>query len=140
MSFEVLEELAEECSKLVPAGLEGWGSINLLRMSRSLFAHAWFNYDFLVLACLVGFQAVEAAFRDIYPDAGEAPFRALVRRSRKDEILTGDIADMAEAAVDLRNRLSHPRDQAAFTIGLAVPTLEKTHLLVVTLIAAADKT
>ena len=139
MSFEVLEEVTERCAALVPAELEGWGSLNLLKMARSLFLHAWFDYEFMVLSCLVGLQAVEAGLREIYPDAEKVPFRRLVRRARDDGYLPPNIADLAHAAAQLRNRLSHPRDQAAFTIGMAAPVLENTHRLVVLLIEVAPK-
>jgi hypothetical protein len=139
MSFEVLEGLADEWAMLVPGGLEGWGSLTLLRKARSLFVHSWFDYEFMVLACLVGLQAVEAAFREIYPDASKVPLRALVRRAQERGVLPTNIADLAATGAELRNHLSHPLDQGAFTVGMAAPVLENTHRLVVLLIAAARK-
>src|SRR5207245_2538329 len=91
MSFEVLSELASEWAALVPDPVAGDGPGSLLRMSRSLFAHSWFDYEFMVVACLVGFQAMEAAFRALYPDADKAPFRRLVRRAHSEGILPSNI-------------------------------------------------
>ena len=66
MSFEVLAELSSEWADLLPSTVGRDGPAALLRMSRSLFAHSWFDYEFMVVACLLGFQAMEAAFRVLY--------------------------------------------------------------------------
>jgi hypothetical protein len=67
MSFDVLDGLATEWAELLPDAVGQDGPGALLRMARSLFAHAWFDYEFMVVACLIGFQAMEAAFRMLYP-------------------------------------------------------------------------
>lgn len=139
MSFEVLEELADDWAELVPAELSGTGTAALLRTSRSLFAHSWFDYEFMVVACLVAFQAMEAAFRDLYPEAPSRPLMALVRQARKDGILPANIADLGEAGVELRNWLSHPATAAAFTIGMAGPMPENTHRIAVLVALAVDE-
>jgi hypothetical protein len=138
MSFEVLDELATEWAELVPSSMDDSGPVALLRMARSLFAHAWFDYEFMAVACLVGFQAMEAAFRALYPDAERTPFMALVRRAREEGILPNNIADLAETGVELRNLFSHPATQGAFTVGMAAPTLENTHRLVALVMTAAE--
>ncbi len=139
MSFEVLEDLASEWAELVPDALTADGPASLLRMARSLFAHAWFDYEFTAVACLVGFQAMEAAFRELYPDASKKPFVALVRRARDEGILPTEIAELAETGVELRNLFSHPAAQGAFTIGMAAPMLENTHRMVVLVSTAAAR-
>ena len=63
MSFEVLHDLTLEWEQLVPAYSDDHGVGALLRTARSLFAHSWFDYEFMAVACLVGFQAVEAGSR-----------------------------------------------------------------------------
>jgi hypothetical protein len=136
MSFEVLEELASEWADLVPGEFEDRGPALLLRMARSMFVHAWFDYEFMAVGCAVGFQAMEAAFRELYGDAGKKPFKALVTRARDEEVLPHDIADLALTGVELRNWLSHPATQAGFTVGMAAPTLENTHRLVALVMAA----
>ena len=139
VSFQVLRELADEWAQLIPPQFdEDHGPIALLRMARSLFAHAWFDYEFMVVACLIGLQAMEAAFHVLYPDANEkVPFRALVRRAREDGTLTPSLADIAEAGVDLRNVFSHPATQAALSVGAAGGLLEPTHRMVALIMTKA---
>ncbi len=131
MSFEVLEELVSEWADLIPSELDGTGPAGLLLTSRSLFAHAWFDYEFMVVACLVAFQAMEAAFRDLYPTSPQGrPLVKLVRRARDEAILPNNIAELGLTGVELRNMLAHPATQAAFTVGMAGGMLETTHRIV----------
>jgi len=137
MSFEILVRLASEWADLLPSAMIVDGPARLLRMARSLFTHSWFDYEFMVIACLTGLQAMEAAFRVLYPDAERTPFRALIRRARKESILPDNIADLADAGAELRNSFSHPLTQAALTLGMAAPMLENTHRLVALIMTAA---
>ena len=138
MSFAVLTEVASEWEPLGPrAEGSGESAAALLRTARSLFAHAWFNYEFMVVACLVGLQAMEAAFRSLYPTATNAPLLRLVRRSVREGMLPPEVGSDAEWAVQLRNELSHPETQWAFTIGMAGRALEDIHRLVAAVVAAA---
>ena len=91
----------------------------------------------MVVACLIGFQAMVAAFRVLYPDAERTPFRKLVRRAQREGVLPANIADLADAGAELRNLFCHPATQAAFTVGMAAPMLENTHRLVALVLAAA---
>lgn len=136
ITFEVLDELASSWADLLPAALTD-GPASLLRTAGSLFTHSWFDYEFMPVACLVGFQAMEAAFRELYPDAYRTPFRALVDRARSAGVLPSNIADLAETGVELRNLYSHPAHQTAFTIGMAGSMLENTHRLVALVVIAA---
>ena len=100
--------------------------------------HSWFDYEFMAVACLMGFQALEAAFRQLYPDAtAGTPLRRLVTRAEQDGVLPRNIADLAATGVELRNRMSHPATQAAYSIGMAAPILENTQRLVVLIVRAA---
>jgi hypothetical protein len=138
MSFEHLKSMSDEWSQLIPKGLEMEGPLAILRTSRSLFAHSWFDYEFMVVAALVSFQALESAFHRLYPDVDESyPFKKLVNRARRDGTLESRFADLANSAVELRNLLSHPRGAAAFTVGMAAPMLENTHRLVVLILETA---
>lgn len=137
MSFGVLHDLTVEWEQIVPSQPGAGGATILLRTARSLFAHAWFDYEFMAVACLVGFQATEAGFRELYPDMGRKPYQALVDRARGDGILPERIADVADAGVKLRNLLSHPLTQSGFTLGMAAGMLENQHRLVAVVMAAA---
>ena len=136
MTFDHLERLAQEWSDLIPSTWPQEGTVALLRTSRSLFAHSWYDYEFMVVAALVGFQALEAAFHFLFPDmASEAPFRRMVDRARSDGILEPKFVDLAGRAVELRNLLSHPKGAAAFTVGMAGQMLEQTHRLTALVVA-----
>lgn len=132
MSFEALEELAAEWQSIVPKDLETVGAAKLLTTARSLFTHAWFDYEFMVIACLTGLQALEAAFRSVHPDASDrVPFLKLVKRAKKYGLLSAEDVELAETGVKLRNWMSHPADASAITVGIAAPMLEQSHRLVV---------
>ena len=138
ITFDDLANLASEWPELITNVDLVSGPGALLRTARSLFTHSWFDYEFMSVACLVGFQAMEAAFRELYPDAGRRPFRHLVRRALDEGILSPTIADLAETAVELRNLSAHPRTQTALTVGLATSMLENTHRLVTLVVAATQ--
>ncbi len=137
MSFDILQGLASEWADLLPDTVGNDGPAALLRMARSLFAHSWFDYEVMVVACLIGLQAMEAAFRVLYPDAERKPFKALIRRARTEGILPDNIAELAETGAELRNLFSHPATQSAFTVGMAAPMLENTHRMVALVMTAA---
>jgi hypothetical protein len=137
MSFARLSELAAEWADLVPPQPpELDGPTHLLRMARSLFAHSWFDYEFMTVACLLGFQATEAAFRAVYPEPDGRPLMKLVNRAEREAILPTSIAELARTGVELRNLYSHPRTQSALTVGMAVSVMENTHRLVALLLSA----
>jgi hypothetical protein len=137
MSFEILAGHASEWADLLSDVMIVDGPAALLRMARSQFAHSWFDYEFMVTACLTGFQALEAAFRVLYPEAERTPFRALIRKARQEGVLPDSIADLADAGAELRNSFSHPLTQTVLTLGMAVPMLENTHRLVALLMNEA---
>ena len=137
MSFAQLADLAAEWEGIVapqPAELDG--PTHLLRMARSLFAHSWFDYEFMTVACLLGFQAMEASFRALYPEPEGRPLLKLVNQAEREAILPGNIAELARTGVELRNRYSHPRTQSVLTVGMAAPMLENTHRLVALVLSA----
>lgn len=135
MSFEALEELASEWRATIPEDLNSHGAARLLATARSLFVHAWFDYEFMVIACLVGLQALEAAFRSVHPDVSDRiPFLKLVKRAKKDGLLSVEDVELAETGVKLRNWMSHPSEASAITVGMAAPMLEQSHRLVVVIL------
>jgi len=108
MSFDVLEGIASEWVSLLPDDISKSGPASLLRMARSLLAHSWFDYEFMAVAYLLGLQAMEAAFRVLYPRDDKVPFRKLVRHARQQGILPAEVADLANTGVEPRNSFSHP--------------------------------
>ena len=92
----------------------------------------------MAVACLVTFQAMEAAFRVLYADAAKVPVRKLVARAIAADILPANIAEIADTGVELRNLLSHPATQTALTVGMAGSMLENTHRMVALVMSTAD--
>ena len=138
MSFEHLQSLFDGWSRLIPQGLEMDGPLAILPTSRSLFAHSRFDCEFMVVATLVSFQALESAFHTLYPNVDESyPFKKLVKRARRDGTLDSRFADLADTAEELRNLLSHPRGAAVFTVGMAASMIEQIHRLVVLILETA---
>lgn len=138
MSFEVLAGLASGWAALLPEPMINDGPAKLLGTSRSQFTYSWFNYDFMATACLTGLQALEAAFRVLYPEAERTAFRALIDRARREGILPDNIAELACSAEELHALLSHPLTQAPLTPEEAVPMLENCHRLVALVMHAAS--
>ena len=99
---------------------------------------SWFDYDFMTVACLTGFQAMEASFRVLYPESERTPFRKLIRRAQEEDIIPSNIADLADSGAELRNQLSHPLTHATLTVGMAGSVLENSHRLVALVMAAAS--
>jgi len=138
MSFAVLADLAAQWEEIVePQAPPYDGPVVLLRTARSLFAHAWFDYEFMAVASLVAFQAMEAAFRLLYPDDARLPARRLLRRANEAGIVSDKVAAVADAGFDLRNQFSHPATQDALTVGMACSMLENTHRLVAVVLSIA---
>jgi hypothetical protein len=71
------------------------GPTHVLRMARSLFAHSWFDFEFMTVACLLGLQAMETAFRALYPEPEGRPLAKLVNQAERDSILPHNIAELA---------------------------------------------
>src|SRR4051794_1823922 len=71
VSLELLEGLSADLAATIDE-IEPCGGTELLDTARGLLVTSWFRYEFLAVAALVGFQAVEAVFRQVvYPDATE---------------------------------------------------------------------
>ena len=139
VSFEVLAGISSGWAGLLPGAMIVDGPRRLLRMARSQFAYSWFDCEFMTAACLTGFQALEAAFRALYPDAGQVPFRKLIRRAEAEGVLPASIAALADTGAELRNSFSHPLTQAALTMDAAASMLENTHRLVALVMSEASE-
>ena len=108
------------------------GATELLESARSHVVQSWWDYQLMVTGCLIGFQAVEAAFRQVlYPDAPDTtPFSRLVDRAEGDGWFNRETTDILRAGVELRNHLSHPQGTSAFTLGMTDSILRTCHLVV----------
>jgi hypothetical protein len=138
MTFGYLRSRADEWAALAPEAEEPFnGPGALLRTARSLFAHSWFDYEFMAVGCTVAFQALEAALRLVHPGEDKVPARALLKRIQTGGILPPNIVAVADSGFELRNRLSHPAEQTTFTPPMATSMIETSHRLVGLLVAEA---
>ena len=116
-SHELLSELAAQWAADVPAWLGNTGPIELLRTARNLFVHSWFDCDFLAVAALVAFQAMDGAFRLLaveYDDRSD--LKDLIPWALEAGVLVPDVVDAFDSSRELRNELAHPVGIAPFTL------------------------
>ena len=144
VSLESLAGIADTWKPLVDPAVPV-GISEILTTSRRLFVHSWFVYEFMVVACLVAIQAVEATCREVvYPqskarDSFQSLFGRAAREARIPPKLAPQISptpDARYALPELRNRLAHPGFQASYTIGMAAPIMEASHRIVSLLVAS----
>lgn len=126
-----LDELVEDWAGIV-ADVSPFGGTELLQSARSHVLQSWWDYQLMVTGCLIGFQAVEATFRQVlYPDTPDTTsFRRLVDRTERDGWFNQETADILRAGVELRNHLAHPQGTSAFTLAMTDSVLRVCHLVV----------
>ena len=133
-----LIRLSNEWLAIIPSEMNDEPALKLLSMSRRLFVHSWYDYEFLAVAMTICFQALEAAFRRLYLDASDrVPFKALVNRLEDEVGMPSEIVAAGYSAVEIRNLLSHPLGIARTSFADAAVTLEGTHRYVAYLITMA---
>lgn len=137
-SHELLSELAAQWAADVPAWLGNAGPIELLRTARNLFVHSWFDCDFLAVAALVAFQAMDGAFRLLaveYDDRSD--LKDLIPWALEAGVLVPDVVDAFDSSRELRNELAHPVGIAPFTLDQVAFMLQTMHVMVVGLMSHA---
>ena len=136
-TFESLAALAQRPAGLVDPVVPR-GIAELLATSRELLSHSWFRYEFMAIACLVAFEAVEATLRQtVYPFAKpDTPFEALVDQAVKERHLGADVGERLKAGPRLREGLAQRGGQAAYTFAIAEPIVGFCHTVVSRLAAS----
>lgn len=101
----------------------------MLRVTRELFVHSYFVYEFGVVAVTWSLLALEAALRDCLSTAADDRdgLTKLIGKAEGRGWLTADEAERLHAGAQLRNRLAHARGQLNFTVGMTAPMLEAAH-------------
>lgn len=99
----------------------------MLEVSRSLFVHSYFVYEFLVVAVVWSLLAVEAALRDRFGGPRSRALKSLIDDAHACGVFSADEADRLHAARELRDRYVHAETQGLFTVGLAGGMLEASH-------------
>jgi hypothetical protein len=135
--------LAEVLEQYVAPHEGSWdyGPWGLLRTARNLYLHSWFVADFGQVAVLVAYQAVESAFRYLYPHRERDKFEALIKRAAADGHLRGDHVAWVNDLREMRNLLSHPVAQTSVEgIGNPDTMLMYAHEIVVRIMNAGTPT
>lgn len=123
-----------------PRGLAALdGPLYLFRTARSLFYHSYVDHDFLSVSVMVGYQAVEAAFRNLNPRPEKAKFHRLTEPARADGYLSEDRAKWVSDLREMRNQLSHPFISPYSDLSLMANMLEFPHQTVAVIMAAANR-
>jgi hypothetical protein len=104
------------------------GIADLLDVSRKLFAHGFFVYEFISVGVHWSLLAVEAALKARL-ESGES-FHNLINRAQREALLDDDAADRLHAGRKIRNDLSHPDGQKAWNIGVAASMIQASHKVV----------
>jgi len=99
----------------------------VLRVSRELFVHSYFVYEFLLTAVIWGLLALEASLRICLEVGDEVSLSKLIRRARSDGLITEAEADVLDAGRQLRNSIVHGCLLPTFTPGAAEGMLRGTH-------------
>lgn len=121
-------------SELLPAPVLLDGPFQLLRTARSLFIFSWYDCDLLTVAVLVANQAIEAAFRVLYPELTKpSSLQALIKRAIGDGLLSYEHAEWAHDLREMRNLLSHPLAHASLDLPPTVNLLGSAHEIVPTI-------
>ena len=130
-SFDAVAAVAHRSANLVDPVVP-LGIAELLATSRELLSHSWFRYEFMAIACLVAFEAVEATLRQtVYPFAKpDTPFEALVDQAVKERYLAADVGERVKAGPRLRAGLAQRGGQAEYTFAIAEPIVEFCHRVV----------
>ena len=135
-TLEELTSRAESLRAMVPENAPDLGPLQLLRTARSLFVHSLYDRDFMPVAVLIGYQAVEAAFRWAYSQPPHASFETLIKRAHADGYLSSDGKEWADFFREMRNMLSHPLGREhEYALG-ATRTLSRAHEMVVMILKA----
>jgi hypothetical protein len=111
---------------------------DLLRVSRELFVHSFYVYEFLAVGAAWSLLAVEAGLRDRLAAGDSATFQKMINRAFEQGIFTDAERVSAHAGRDLRNGLSHPDMQDRWTPGVSAPVMRASHLLVASIYPEPD--
>lgn len=127
LTHELLRELADSWATHpdIPIGVA-----DQLAVSRQLFVHSYYVYEFATVAVAWSLFAVEASLR-LKLEAGRgASLKQLVERALREGLVAQRFADQLDAARMLRNSFSHATTQSIWTYGMVAPALAVSHEVV----------
>jgi hypothetical protein len=127
MTIQVLQARTEKwpVSLQTPDGVA-----TLLARSRQMFVDGYYTYENFMDAATRSLQAVEAALR-VRLDAGnKASFDALIKRARKEHLLSEEACEVLDVGRYLRNKQIHATNLPAFPPVMAAQMIATSHKLV----------
>ena len=102
----------------------------LLQTSRNLFAHSYYEYEFLVVAGVWSLLAVEAALRRRLQASGTPNLQTLIKRAVGESLLIPEWGERLHAGRKLRNRLAHEHGHEIWSFGMSAQVVEASHEVV----------
>lgn len=105
------------------------GVAELLLLSRRLYSHGCFVYDFVTVAAHYALIALEAALSERLNRTDS--FAKLIERAQRDAVIDAEEAEMLDkAARHLRNDFAHAKRQAVWTPAMASSVIGSIHVSV----------
>lgn len=106
-----------------PAGIS-----EILGVSRRLFAHSCYVYEFLPISAHYALMAIEAALKERL--GGKGNFVKLINQACEAGLLNEGQRERLHAGRELRNGFSHPSHLSVWTLGMTEPILRVSHEVV----------
>ena len=103
------------------------GVADVLRVSRDLFIHSYFVYEFVLTAVIWGLLALEAGLRDCLDAESRESLHDLIVRAEGQGLFTAEEAAALDAGRQLRNRIVHGHLLPTFAPGVGAQMLQATH-------------
>ncbi len=105
----------------------------LLSVTRSLYCHGFYVYEFATVAVQQAFIALEAALAHRLSRPKDALGDLIIRAHRQGLLDATAFESLDEGARRLRNGFSHARVQQVWTLGMAAPVIARVFATVATL-------
>lgn len=107
------------------------GVADLLRLSRRLYVHGFFVYDFVTVGVHYSLMALEAALSHRVRARPKETFQQLIDKALLEHVLDAPDHELVQAAARrLRNSLSHPTMQNIWSPAMAAPAIAQAHRIV----------
>ncbi|WP_179479042.1 hypothetical protein [Allobranchiibius huperziae] len=109
-----------------------------LRVARDLYTHCLLVWEFNAVGVAWSLMAVESALRWALIARESVPFKRLINDGLSEGMYDDRTAEQLHVGRELRNEFSHPKNQPAFSLGMAAPMLETSHRVVAVICDAVE--
>ncbi|HYO61744.1 MAG TPA: hypothetical protein VEU29_07585 [Actinomycetota bacterium] len=127
LGVDTIHDLEKEASRWTVDPRVPAGKAKLLAVARSLFCHSYFTYEYLLVSTVWGLFSLEAGLRDVLGASEKRNLVELVDEAHRRGLVSDGQREMLHFARQFRNKLAHPKEQQAFTVGVSAPILEMIH-------------